>query len=84
MSIKKTFGKNVKYYRYKLGYSQEKLSEILNMNTSYLSQIETGNHNITFDRIIEIADKLKIEPYLLFETKNKNANIPDRITDFKK
>lgn len=84
MSIKKIFGKNIKYYRYKLGYSQEKLSEILNMNTSYLSQIETGNHNITFDRIIEIAEALKIEPQLLFENKKNNNNIPDRITDFKR
>ena len=80
--MKKTFGKNVKYYRYKMGYSQERLAEILDMNVSYLSQIENGNHNITFDRIIELARVLKVEPNLLFE--KCSNDIPNRITEFKK
>ena len=79
--MKKIFGKNIKYYRYKMGYSQEKLAEILDMNVSYLSQIENGNHNITFDRIIELASELKVEPNQLF-IENKN-DIPLKVSEFR-
>jgi len=42
MSIKETFGQNLRYYRKKKGFSQQELSEKTGITAKHLSAIETG------------------------------------------
>ena len=39
------FRNNLKFYRTRQGYTQEKLSEICDISTDYLSQIERGKEH---------------------------------------
>lgn len=65
------FRHNVKYYRYKLSLTQDKLSEITGISSDYLSEIERGKKTPSFKRIDLIAKALNIEVYQLFMP-NKN------------
>lgn len=65
MNIREVFGKNVKKYRKKLNLSQEKFAEICSLHRTYISDIECFRRNISLDNIKNIADALKIEPYVL-------------------
>ncbi|MGN0030488.1 MAG: helix-turn-helix domain-containing protein [Candidatus Gastranaerophilaceae bacterium] len=60
------FRNNLKFYRNKQKYTQEKLSEICGISTDYLSQIERGKRTPSFKRMELIARALKIEVYKLF------------------
>ena len=71
MNLKQTFGKNVKYYRFKNHYTQEKLASLVNTSPKYISRIELGQHNPSLDMIEKIAKALNIEPNKLFLTKSK-------------
>lgn len=65
MNIREVFGKNVKKYRQELNLSQEKFAEICSLHRTYISDIECFRRNISLDNIKNIADALKIEPYVL-------------------
>jgi len=65
-STKEIFRNNVKLYRHKKGYTQEKLSEVTGISSDYLSEIERGKRTTSFKRILLIADALEIEVYKLF------------------
>lgn len=72
MNIIIIFGTNVKYYRTKLGLSQEKFAELCNLHRTYISDIECFQRNVSLESVQKIADAIKIEPYkLLMENKNK-------------
>ncbi|WP_157152034.1 helix-turn-helix domain-containing protein [Brachyspira sp. SAP_772] len=72
MNIIMIFGTNVKYYRTKLGLSQEKFAELCNLHRTYISDIECFQRNVSLESVQKIADAIKIEPYkLLMENKNK-------------
>lgn len=60
------FRKNIKFYRNKQGLTQEKLSELANITTDYLSEIERGKKTPGFKRMELIAKALNIEVYKLF------------------
>ena len=68
-STSEIFRNNLKYYRTKRGYTQEKLSEICDISTDYLSQIERGKRTPSFKRMELIAKALDIEVYKLFMSK---------------
>ena len=68
-STSEIFRNNLKYYRTKRGYTQEKLSEICDISTDYLSQIERGKRTPSFKRMELIAKALDIEVYKLFMPK---------------
>lgn len=67
--IKSIFAKNVKYYRLKIGLSQEKLAEVSGLHRTYISDIERKNRSISLDNIEKIAIALNIEVYKLFNKK---------------
>ena len=72
MNIIMIFGTNVRYYRTKLGLSQEKFDELCNLHRTYISDIECFQRNVSLESVQKIADAIKIEPYkLLMENKNK-------------
>ena len=64
--IIKVFGTNLRYYRNKLGVSQEKFGEMCDLHRTYISDIERFNRSISLENIQKIADALGIETYKLF------------------
>ena len=66
MDIIKVFGDNVKYYRTKLGLSQEAFAEKCGLHRTYISAIECYRRSIALENIQHIADALEIETYKLF------------------
>lgn len=80
MNLKEIFGKNVKYYRFKKDMTQEKFAEYVNLNASYVSELENGKYGPTFEKIEEIAKILHVKPYILFqETENTHKRLPNRV-----
>lgn len=66
MNIVKVFASNLKYYRNKLGVSQEQFADKAGLHRTYISAIECGKRSISLDNIQKIAEALEIETYLLF------------------
>ncbi|MFD3158864.1 helix-turn-helix domain-containing protein (plasmid) [Haloimpatiens sp. FM7330] len=66
-SIKKKFGINVRKYRKKRGYSQEKLAELSGLHRTYISDVERGERSIALENIQKLSIALEIETYKLFE-----------------
>ena len=60
------FGTKLKYYRLLNGLTQEDLSEKLDVDAHYISDIERGTRNITMKTFHKIAVALGVEPYKLF------------------
>lgn len=51
----KLIGQRIKAGRARKGWSQEKLSEVLDVATAYLSRIERGGTSINLKRLAQIA-----------------------------
>lgn len=84
IDTKKILGDNLKRIRKDMGYSQEKLSEILGIQRNTVSYIETATkNNISFDTLNKICTKLNISPIELFladKPEYKNEKIHKLIT----
>ena len=65
-STKDIFRYNLKFYRNKLGLTQEKLSELSGISSDYLSEIERGKRTPSFKRLDLIAAALDVDVYKLF------------------
>ena len=61
MTLKQIFGKNVRYYRYQKNYTQEKFAEKVNLNASYISELESGKYGPNFEKVEDIAKVLGVE-----------------------
>ncbi len=61
MSRLKLLGKNIKKYREKKGYSQNKLAEIVDISREYLADIERGHKRISLKKLFLIVDVLDIK-----------------------
>ena len=59
----KLVGKNVRKYRKLRNLSQEKLSELVDVTTDYISLIELGKRVPSLKRLYKIAEILHVEPY---------------------
>ena len=70
-NLRKIVSANVRYYRLKLEYTQEKLAELCDLSPRYVSDIENVRGNIPIDTIEKIANALEIEPYQLLKEHNK-------------
>lgn len=80
VNLKQIFGKNIKYYRFEKKLTQEEFAERVNLNPSYVSELECGKYGPTFEKIEEIANALNVEPYILFqENENTHKNLPNRV-----
>lgn len=58
---------NIKQYRQKAGFTQEKLSEKAGISCDYLSEIERGKRLPSLKRLVMIAEALNIEAYKLLQ-----------------
>ena len=68
------FIKNLKKYRQNEKLSQAKLSELCNVSTGTIGNIECGSSKPSFDLILRIADVLHVHPAMLFSGKSIEGN----------
>ncbi len=67
MDTKKLLGKRIKELRKNKGLTQENLAELVGLETTSLSGIESGRHFPSLPTIEKIANKLNIELKTLFD-----------------
>ncbi|MBI4690048.1 MAG: helix-turn-helix transcriptional regulator [Nitrospirae bacterium] len=67
MTPKELFGARIKSLRESKGWTQEHLAEKMDISTNYLSSIERGKENPTFDMLIKLALALKVDMWELFD-----------------
>lgn len=58
--IKLAFGLRVKELRLEKGLSQEKLANIAGVDRTYMTQVESGNRNLSIQNIKKICNALEI------------------------
>ena len=63
----KKIGQNVRIYRQKANISQEKLSEILGVNSKFIGHVERFERFISLKKLIEIAEFFDIPVKNLFD-----------------
>ncbi len=64
---KKLFGLILKNSREKLGFTQDKFSSLIELDTTNLSRIENGKSSPSFDTLCNMIEVLNIDPnYLLY------------------
>lgn len=59
--------KKLREMREQRGLSQVELAEMVGVGQGYISKIEHGSMNVTLEKIILIAQALRVEPVELFE-----------------
>lgn len=64
----KAIGKNIQNERKKLGLTQEKFAELMDVSWSYVSKIESGVLNISLGKIYEISQYLNVDVSVLLKT----------------
>lgn len=64
----KAFGNRVKELRTNRGMTQEALADAVNVDRSYMGFVERGERNPTLEKIIKIAEALKVKPSDLLTT----------------
>jgi transcriptional regulator with XRE-family HTH domain len=62
MSLEQVFGRNVRRFRKERGLTQEALAHEVEIDVSYLGQIERGERNPTLSVVDRIAAVLKVTP----------------------
>ena len=52
---REVIGKQIRTFREKKGFSQDELAEIMEVNRSTISKVETGKFAITIDYLVKFA-----------------------------
>ena len=63
----RTIGKNVRKYRQSANISQEKLSEILDVNSKFIGHVERFERFISLKKLIELAEYFNVPVKSFFE-----------------
>ena len=63
----RTIGKNLRKYRLKADISQERLSEILEVNSKFIGHVERFERYISLKKLIELAEYFNIRVKNFFE-----------------
>ncbi|GHT79499.1 transcriptional regulator [Spirochaetia bacterium] len=66
MTLQEIFMCNMKKYRKRAGFTQEKLAELCDTDPAYIGQIENGRRFPSILYVEKIAAAINIAPYLLF------------------
>jgi transcriptional regulator with XRE-family HTH domain len=66
VNIKRIIGDNIRGYRNKLNWSQEKLAVRAKIHNDYLGRLERGIQNASIDSLQKIAKALGVEAYKLW------------------
>lgn len=67
MSLQTIFINNLRKYRKQKKFTQEKLADLCDTDTSYIGQIEIGKRFPSISLIEKIAKALDIDAYVLFK-----------------
>ena len=68
-------GKRVRFQREKMGYSREDLSELIEISSRFLADIELGAKGMSFQTLIRLSRELHVSTdYLLFGAREDNDN----------
>lgn len=65
--IYSNLGKNIRKYRLAKGFSQEKLSEILEANSKFIGHVERVERYVSLKKLIQISKVLDIPMKTLFD-----------------
>ena len=78
MDTKQRVGARIKILRMNKGLTQEELSELVGINSKYLSGIERGRENPTFNTLIKLANSLHVdlgEVFVMLEAEDPEQNV---------
>lgn len=78
LQLNKIFGNNVKYFRYRKKYTQEKVAELTETSVTYISQLELGHHTPSFEKLELLSKALEVEPFEFFVKRNFKK-LPQRV-----
>ena len=73
--IDKIFGKILRDYRVKAGFTQEELAEKIGISLKYISRIENGNNGVKTQTLIKYMNILGISPNTLYGTFLSNPEV---------
>lgn len=73
-NIRKTIGENLRFYRKKAGFTQEKLSVLAKVDSYYISRLELGKENVSVETLVKLCQPLKIKSYLLLMEEPHSAS----------
>jgi transcriptional regulator with XRE-family HTH domain len=82
MDIKAVFGANIKLYRKKKRFSQENLSEKVDISVMHLSKIERGLTFVSSDLLEKLSANLEIPIAQLFCKTNEKVYDDDLLRKF--
>ena len=71
--LHKAFGARIRYFRLKIGLSQEELAGRCDLDRAYVGGIERGERNPSLKNISIIATALQVPISALFETSDEPA-----------
>ncbi len=73
MDLRRLVGSNVRYWRERLGVSQEELAFRANLHRTYVSGVERGVRNPTVVIVGRLAKALGVEPEQLLISRPKRV-----------
>lgn len=65
MEIRQIVGDNIRCFRYKSKWTQEKLGEIAGLSGDYIGRLERGLENISVDNVVKLSTAFRVEPSCL-------------------
>ncbi|MGC9504193.1 helix-turn-helix domain-containing protein [Baaleninema sp.] len=63
----KAFGRRIRYFRKRLGLSQDGLADKASLHRTYVGAIERGERNVSLLNILRLADALSVTVKDLFD-----------------
>ncbi len=77
----KEIGEKIRKQRERLGLTQEQLSEICDLSTSFVGHIERGSRKLSVDSLYRLASALDMSAdYLLFDRIQRDSSVPEEIS----
>jgi transcriptional regulator with XRE-family HTH domain len=65
VNYKTIVGDNIRGFRHRKDWTQEKLAVRTGLSNDYISRLELGKEGVSLDTIVTICKALKVDPYLL-------------------
>ena len=82
--IQELFSINLKWYRFNRGLSQEKLAELSNTTSKYISDLERGKFCPSLAKLQDIAKALNVETFELLKPDHINDVVDSKRIDERK
>lgn len=74
MNLKKCFGQNIQKYRKHRNLTQERLAELVGVDVTSISAVETGKYFPSADNLSRIVEVLQVQFSDLFEFDSLRSN----------